>query len=513
MISNKKNLQVDSSDYFNATFDSIVILDGEGRIIDLNQAASSLWESSKEDLCRKMFTEFFAETYQVEEDICEHVSLDRLILKGLIKSMPLNLIVGGAKEVPIILSASLIKDFGNDGRIICVLKDMSEHARADAIIEQEKKRNAEKIQDLYDFQNSILASINDALFVVDKIGMVVKSNAKGFALLETSEKDLLKKNFKEVIGFVNIEVECFTDLVTACENGVLLDLPAVLKGEAEIPVSLTGSLFSERNGVVLLARDVRESNLLKELTLKQEQLIHAAKMSSLGELSGGIAHEVNNPLAIISGYAELIAEQLRDEVALNEKLPRLQGQLTSVKESAARITEIISHIRDFCQMSQNHMAFHSLNDVIESSFRLIKEQLINRKIHLEMNLPSEPVRIQCDARRLEQVFVNIVTNARDSLTEKYRRSGGRLEVDVEVSKDKSEVIVMFSDDGLGIGEESLGKVFDPFFTTKGVGGGTGLGLSIALGIVKDHNGNITCKTNEKGGLTFILGFPLIPDEG
>ena len=498
-------------DYFNATFDSIIILNSDGIIEDLNNAALALLGSEKDDLLGRNLIDFFVETHNLEEDICEHVDLSTMIKRGLVKSMPLALTSVSNHETSVILSASIFKDQYDETGIICVIKDVTDQTLAKEQAELESQENAIKIRHLYDLQAGVLGSIQDSLFVMDEHGKVVQSNPKARQMLDISEHDLMGKNFQDLFETPDTKLYNIFDLFKASQNKEIVDLEIILKTpELATKVRLTASVISDNNGVVLLARDESDSNLVKELLANQQQLIETAKSASLGELSGGIAHEVNNPLAVISGYTELISELLENETELHQRLPKLKKHFSTIKDSAERVASIINHVQDFCQMSPHHMTNYQLNTVVQKAFDLLQQQLFNRKIEVELDLVEPSPLVQCDPNRLEQVFINIISNARDSLTEKFERNGGELKVTSQIIGGKVEI--SFQDNGMGVSSEQLSKVFNPFYTTKDVGSGSGLGLSIALGIIKDHSGEIEMEQNEHEGVTVKIQLNLGEEE-
>ena len=498
-------------DYFNATFDSIFILNSDGVIEELNNAAIALLDSEKENLIGRTLIDFFVETHNLEEDICEQIDLSTMIKRGLVKSMPLALTSVSNHETHVILSASLFKDQHDETGVICVIKDVTDQALAKEQAELESQENAIKIRNLYDFQAGVLGSIQDSLFVMDEHGKVVQSNPKARQMLEISEHDLMGKNFQELFETTDTKLYNIFDLLKASQNKEIVDLEILLKTpEKPTKVRLTASVISDNNGIVFLARDESESNLVKELIANQQQLIETAKSASLGELSGGIAHEVNNPLAVISGYTELISELLQNEKELHERLPSLKKHFATIIDSAERIASIISHVRDFCQMSPHHMTNYQLNELVHKAFDLVQQQLFNRKIEVVLDLVDPSPAVQCDPNRLEQVFINIISNARDSLTEKFERTGGVLKVTSQIIGGKVEI--NFQDNGMGVSAEQLSKVFNPFYTTKDIGSGSGLGLSIALGIIKDHGGEIEMTKNEDEGVTVKIQLNLAKEK-
>lgn len=237
-------------------------------------------------------------------------------------------------------------------------------------------------------------------------------------------------------------------------------------------------------------------DMLKE---QQSQLVQSAKLASLGEMSSGVAHELNNPLHFIKGFNNRIKSAIEKKSPNELNKNNILEYVKIIDENCNRMQKIIQHFRDFSRQSENQMDKVHINNVIEKSFVLLNEQLRLRSIHIEKKLdPSDPI-VLGDANRLEQVIVNLIANARDALEKSPYKS---ITVTTELSN--NNVIIKVIDSGPGIPKDFRDKIFNPFFTTKEVGKGTGLGLSISHGIIKDHKGQISCDSNLGKGTTFII---------
>jgi C4-dicarboxylate-specific signal transduction histidine kinase len=248
-------------------------------------------------------------------------------------------------------------------------------------------------------------------------------------------------------------------------------------------------------------RDTTEEIRRRELELreKQEQLVQTAKLATIGELTTGVAHELNNPLNNIGLYIgnvlDLIGLDNWNEERIERDLERAQQQL-------AKATEIISHLRTFGRAAPKHRVPVEINGIIESSISLFREQFRLSEIELVLELADENPRVLGNPIQLEQVLLNLVNNSRDAVAgsdEKRIRVSSRVE--------EATVFLAVEDSGPGIPGDLQERIFDPFFTTKEVGQGTGLGLSIVYGIVKDHDGQIFAD-NTTSGACFVIQLPL-----
>jgi PAS domain S-box-containing protein len=227
----------------------------------------------------------------------------------------------------------------------------------------------------------------------------------------------------------------------------------------------------------------------------EDQLQQAEKLSSIGLLAAGVAHEVNTPLAVISNYAQMLSKQLSTgdpRAALIEKI---------VKQTF-RASEIISGLLNFSRTGPAELGEVHLNRIVRESLSLLEPQFRSARVTVEPTLDDNLPPIHGDAGKLQQVLVNLFSNARDAMPH-----GGRLAV--RTRADNSRVHVEVADTGVGIPPENLAKIYDPFFTTKTTGRGTGLGLAITYGIVQEHHGSIQVRSQPGHGTTFTLEFPVM----
>ena len=254
----------------------------------------------------------------------------------------------------------------------------------------------------------------------------------------------------------------------------------------------------------LRATSVEMQDRERDLREKQEQLVQAGKLATLGELTTGVAHELNNPLnnigLLIGNVIDLIEYGQLDH-------QRMLRDLRSATEQVRKATEIISHLRTFGRAAPVSREPVSLNETVQSALLLLHEQLRLREIELELDLsPDEPV-VMGNPIQLEQVFLNLLTNARDALADAPRKLIG-----VSTRTERSIGRTSVRDTGKGIPPGMERRIFDPFFTTKEVGKGTGLGLSITYGIIRDHDGTISVENHPGEGALFTVDLPLARSE-
>jgi C4-dicarboxylate-specific signal transduction histidine kinase len=264
-------------------------------------------------------------------------------------------------------------------------------------------------------------------------------------------------------------------------------------------------LENSRKAMIHIMSDLKETTeevKQREIELreKQEQLVQAGKLATLGELTTGVAHELNNPLNNIGLFIGNVIDLI--ELGKSDSSPMLH-QLNSAMQQVHKATEIISHLRTFGRVAPVSYEPVAIRGVIESARSLIQEQLRLRQIEVSMYFPPQDVLVMGNAIQLEQVFLNLLTNARDAMTQSARK---KITITCEVGSKTADI--SFRDTGSGIPAELEQRIFDPFFTTKEVGAGTGLGLSITYGIVKEHQGTILVKHHAEEGAIFLLQLPL-----
>jgi PAS domain S-box-containing protein len=265
-----------------------------------------------------------------------------------------------------------------------------------------------------------------------------------------------------------------------------------------------------------IGRDVIIANIA-DITHRiqvEAQLIQAGKMATLGEMSAGMAHELNQPLNAIRIGCEYFLKMIsRGQHVPEDTLARVSGELVGQVE---RASSIINHLREFGRKSESEaMGPVNIEEPIRGVFTVLGQQLKLREIDVRLDLGQDLPPIQGVCNRLEQVFLNLVMNAWDAIEEKRQRSGGmptESRLTVCTYREGDHVCATFSDTGTGIPEAIGDRIFEPFFTTKEVGKGTGLGLSISYGIVKDFGGDIKARSEEGVGTTFILRFPVARHE-
>ncbi|HVP43241.1 MAG TPA: PAS domain S-box protein [Terriglobales bacterium] len=345
-----------------------------------------------------------------------------------------------------------------------------------------------------DFNTKILNNTQSMILVADTAGLVSYANRRCFEHGNFRESELLGHQLLEFVAPQRREAMAAAfEAVLAGQQVNNLELPMMRPdgklSQFSINLSPMRDERGEVNSMVAVMTDVTDAAML------QGKLMHAEKMAAVGQLVSGVAHEVNNPLTAILGFADLLLEQ--------EDVPEsAHKNLKVIVQEAQRTKTIVQNLLSFArQMPAEHRAVQ-VNPILRRTLQLRAYDFASHGVDIVERLRDGMPDIVGDAQQLQQVFLNIINNAYDAVRETERRGT----IEVETSYVNGGIEVAFRDNGRGI--QFPERIFDPFFTTKEVGKGTGLGLSICYGIVREHGGDIICHNNEgRPGATFIVRLP------
>jgi histidine kinase len=367
------------------------------------------------------------------------------------------------------------------------------------LLEDELKRSEEKYRTLFN-------SDPNPIFILDLNTLEIQdANERALNAYGYEKENLVEKSFLDLAE--PLEWDRLRK-VSWDKEGAIYKVKHQTKENEAILVNIRFSSLKHmgQDTVIVTTSDVTER-------LKSEaQLIQASKMATLGEMSAGVAHELNQPLSVIKTSASFLAKKIdRNEPVASDILLSLAEEMDSQVDRASLI---INHLRQFGRKTDIRKMNVQLNDCIHGTFTVLGRQLELHGIKVELDLDEELPPIRGDRNRLEQIFLNLIMNARDAMDEKEALAGKSVEKVLQISsfRENDKVLVTISDTGLGMSEEVKEKIFEPFFTTKPVGKGTGLGLSISFGIVLDYDGSIEFESVEGRGTTFIIRFPAADEE-
>jgi len=355
---------------------------------------------------------------------------------------------------------------------------------------------------------SIFNNIPNPVFVLDENTLeLLDCNQSVKSVYGFSKNEIIKKSFLKF--FMDEEKKTMDKLIKS--SSILNQIKQVTQNNKIIYVDIWISPSEYNDNKVLL---VTTSDITKRLETEQE-LIQAGKLATLGEMSTGIAHELNQPLSVIKTASDFILKKTNQNAIIDKSIQH--KLLSKINSNVDRASKIIEHMRNFARKSDINFEKMSVNEILKRAYAIFSQQLKVRGIEVVWDLTEDLPFITADPSRIEQVFINLLVNARDAIEEKSKKNASRIDnekifITTGMSKTRY-IVVKVKDTGIGIEEETKEKLFEPFFTTKEVGKGTGLGLSISYGIIKECKGDIKAVSNENcDGTTFIIKFPIAKDE-
>ncbi len=366
-----------------------------------------------------------------------------------------------------------------------------------SLLYQEQEKRAEELELLKEFNESIVESVNVGLLAVDESGKITRCNSTFEAMLDISREQTIGKFVEEIfdeafaLNLENIlgksrwhltEIRNAYKMLTTNRQGKTLIL--------NVAVAPLRSVTNNQTGAIIVLENVTSRIKLEE-TLQQSE-----KLSSIGLLAAGVAHEVNTPLTGVSSYTQMLLGMIPETDPKHALLRKVQKQTD-------RASNIVGNLLNFSRTG-NAAEFTeiNINKLLDDTLQLLEPQLRKTQVEIIKNYTDTPPIIFGNAGKLQQIFTNLIINARDAMF-----GGGEIMLTTDF-ENEDEVVVKVTDTGSGIEPENLAKIYDPFFTTKGVGSGTGLGLAVSYGIVQEHAGTISASSEVGEGTTFRLVFPV-----
>lgn len=518
---------------FEMAQEPILVLSHEGDLIDCNLATERLFRASRDTLSASSFSQL-TPTFQPDgaHSLEKARSLFELALRGEPQRFEWvhKTSDGELFDAEVVLGSAFV---GKDLGMLAVVRDISRQKRAHAHLRQEWERLAavldgnpiasfmidlERRVVLWNRACEMMTRIPRERMLGHPLDLKPLFEGKDLPVLSILLLDLTNEEILSTFGRKQ-NVRFNPDLGTLESSSFIVSggKTRILRASAARIHDAQGKVI----GVVQSAQDVtREEEL-------QQQLLQASKLESIGTMAGGMAHEINNILAVIQGHAQLLYLDLEDALprATPEDRARMQdhrilNHVDQIVGACQRAAGLTRNMLAFARSEKGQMIPTQLNAVLENVVKLIKQTLppsIDLEIELSRDLPS----VMADAYRLEQAVVNLIVNARDAMPD-----GGRIRIRSRFSQDAGTVAAALSglgddpqglghvlievvDTGAGIPPDHLDRIFDPFFTTKEPGKGTGLGLSIVYSIVKAHGGSVHVSSEPPHGTSFRLVFPAL----
>jgi len=367
-----------------------------------------------------------------------------------------------------------------------------------SLLYQEQEHRAAELEILKEFNESIVESINVGLMAVDLNGSITRLNSALEEIFSLTRDEAIGKNVEDLFaedfadtlhqvlgpdGWHLRQTRQIYKMHTATRAGRSLVLNIALA-----PLCADSD---EQTGALVVFEDVTQRLAL------EEQLQQREKLSSIGLLAAGVAHEVNTPLTGVSSYTQMLLNMLP------ENDPK-HALLLKVRRQADRATDIVNNLLNFSRTgSAAEFAGVDIHRVLDDTLQLLEPQLRRSNIEIVRDYAENLPQVHGNSVKLQQVFTNLILNARDSIA----NGNGRITLATRKGDDQGSLLIEVADSGVGIAPEDVAKIYDPFFTTKGVGRGTGLGLAVTYGIVQEHSGHINVSSTPGLGTTFRIMLP------
>jgi PAS domain S-box-containing protein len=382
-------------------------------------------------------------------------------------------------------------------------------------LEVKVKEKTKKLEESYDelrlseekYRTMFDSDPNPIIIADRKTLQIVDVNATAVECYGYTREEFLKKSF------IDLQYQEDKDVLAALDQLIMpnqsLTCPKKLHKKRDgtsffVDINISSVKFMGKDCLIVNTPNITEH------VEKETQLIQASKMATLGTMASGIAHEISQPLNVMQVCSDFIIKTIKKGDTIGEA--DLNSVAEEIEKNVQRAALTIKHMKDFVRKSEVSGDRLNVNNPILDVFKLLGQQLRVHGIRVELDLADGLPPILGDHNRLEQVFVNLVTNARDALDEREPMqsvSDWQKVLRIESFSDNGRVVVKVIDNGTGIPEEIRDKVFEPFFTTKEVGKGTGLGITISYGIIKDYDGTIDVESVVDSGTTFTLTFPAV----
>jgi PAS domain S-box-containing protein len=475
--------------------DGIFVVDRDLRFVEVNERFCQMLGYRREELLGSTLSQMITQMIGAEDHVND--LLARRPFRGELVIQP-RIIDLNAAPIPT----------SRDELYMGIARDITE-----------KKHYEAELHRAAELRELLLRTMNDGVAVLDREGYIVISNRALEEIFETSHAELMKYRFA---GFKNgwhfrtlddgdLSPEANPIHLAFSEQQRISDyrLKICRQGDEKYLSVNAAPLYDERQqliGAIVALRDITAAVQSEQARdLLQQKIQQTAKLAALGELAAGVAHEINNPIMGIINYTQLLLERVPQA---QDEQPLLQAILAE----SDRVTKIVRNLLTFATLQPQERSLANISDILEASLHLMGHQLRKDGITIICQIPKNLPPLNCRSQQLQQVFINLLSNAHYALNEKYpgQHNNKRLKIKVRLLQREGRYFIRteFYDTGAGIAPEIMPKIFDPFFTTKNRSEGTGLGLSISYGIVKEHQGEIVVESQLGDHTTFGVELPI-----
>ncbi len=477
-------------DLFETANELIITTDAEGWVLRLNKEVEKLSGYSKKELVGQSIL-----TIAYPEDTPKYIQFWKDILSGLDPHYELRATSakkdGGIRYL--LASGSAIRKDGNIVEIQYNAKDITEEKQ----VEEKLRQSEEKYR-------TILENITDGYYEVDLVGNFTFFNDSYCRMLGYSKNEMMGMNDVQYTDKENARkvYQAFNKVYTTRKPAVGIDWEFIRKDGTKGFIEASASLIRDTRGKPIgfrgVARDITER---KQMEAERNELEKKAQLATrlgvIGEMASGIVHEINNPLTSVIGFTEMLAQKELPEDA--------KEYVRIINSEGKRVASIASRLLNFSRHQNPGTEYTNINKLIEATLELQQYEMTSGNIKITTKLDPHLPRTMADPGQMQQVFLNILLNARTAM--RLAHGGGKLLINTKAMD--NTIQISFKDDGPGIAKKNLQRIFDPFFTTRKSGEGTGLGLSICQNIIATHDGTIYARSKLGKGATFIIKLPVV----
>jgi two-component system NtrC family sensor kinase len=471
---------------FESVTDGISVVDLNSVITEVNQRTVEMHGlGSKDELVGKNAFDLVAP--QDRKKIS--ANMGKAIKWGTITGVEYTLLKADGSEFPAELSTSVVKDAS--GKVIghiTIARDITERKKA----EEELQTERNKLQ-------SVIGAMEYDLTIQDKDYNIIYQNEP--SRISSGGNHIGEKCYRAYEGRDEICDGCPLEQAFKDGKSHTTERQHPLPSGEVAFFENTANPIRDASGKIVscleIGRNITERKRAAEREKEmQRELLLSSRLAAIGELAAGVAHQINNPLTGVLGFSQRLLKKSTDQ--------ETKQDLKIIYTEAERAAKVVQNLLTFARRRQPHKQYSDINEILESALELRHYELKTSNIEVTTNLAPKLPEIMLDFHQIQEVFLNIILNAEQALTEAH--NGGKLTIQTE--KRKGYIRTTFTDDGPGIPAERLDNIFDPFYTTKAEKGGTGLGLSVCHGIITEHGGKIYAKSKPGKGATFFVELPL-----
>ena len=495
-ITEHKQAEIKYKNIIETAFDGFWTTDLRGRFLDVNDLYCRMIGYTREELLKMSIPD--VEAVEKSKETAEHIKM--LIEQGYDRFETRH----RRKDGKIIeLEISTMYSEARDGQLIVFIRDITERKRA-----EEKLRQSEERYRL------IAENTRDIIITTDmNLRLTYVSPSVEYLTGRTTE-EVMAMSLEELLTPASLEVakKAFVEELEIAKKqprdptrSRTLELEVIRQDGStfwtEAKTNFLRGAEDQPVGLIAVLRDMTERRKAEEEKIELELKAQmTSRLASVGEMVAGVAHEINNPLTIVTGYAPL----LMDRKDIPEDVRR---DLALINDSAERVGSIIRRLLAFSRQTKPDQKLVGINELIEGALALQAYHLITSNITLTTQLAPDLPLIVADPGQIQQVLLNLIVNAEAEM----KLAHGKGKLTITTARSDNTIKISVKDDGPGIKPEIIDRIFDPFFTTRKVGQGTGLGLSLCYGIVAEHNGRIYAKSKPGKGATFIVELPIVTE--